>query len=396
MSQNQDHEMIQVSDTHNYQGLLSFNPENDNGINEVDEVDVFKTPEQKNSNNPFYVYLADMNHHKRITRERELILGRRIKKGQEIMIALVMDSPFDSEEMNWLKTEIIRFLYKKKRPNYNENEVMSMISEKVSDMARSVPEDQGLFTLSRRLNRIALKVLQAKEELINSNLRLVIKIAKNYINRGLDLMDLIQEGNLGLIKAASKYDYSKGNRFSTYASFWIRQGITRAIYDKARTIRLPIHHIEKRRSFFMTYYELFKELEREPTPVELSSNLGMSLDEVFLIFQHLSDPVSLESTMADEETLLKENIMGDDGGALFEMASQNEMKESIRKGLESLSSKEAAVIRNRYGLDDEPTLSLEDLGRHLNVSGERVRQIEINAIARLRHPIRSKQLENLI
>ncbi|MBW2622682.1 MAG: sigma-70 family RNA polymerase sigma factor [Deltaproteobacteria bacterium] len=397
MSRNQNHEMMTVFETHDYQGRLSFIQENkkDTGLGETAEPDFFEVPEETNGSNPFYVYLADMNHYKRITHKRELTLGRRIRKGQEIMVALVMDSPFVNEEMNWLKTEIIRFLYKKKRPNYNENEVLSMIKEIVSDLARSFPKEQELNTLSRRLNRIGFKVHQAKEELINSNLRLVVKIARNYINRGLDLMDLIQEGNLGLIKAASKYDYSRGNRFSTYGSFWIRQGITRAIYDKARTIRLPIHHIEKRRSFFKTYYELFKGLEREPTPAELSSNLGISLDEVFLIFQHLSDPVSLESTMADGETLLKENIVGDDGGALFDMATENELKESVRKSLESLPAKEAAVIRNRYGLDGEQTLSLEGLGRHLKISGERVRQIEISAITRLRHPVRCNQLENL-
>ena len=346
--------------------------------------------------NPLSLYLAEMSNHKRITRERELILGKIIQKGQEIMVALTLDTQVRFKEMTQLKTEVISWLEKKRRPNYSENEIMSMIKQTFSDLACSYPENHDLISLSRRMNRVGQKVHEAKEELISSNLRLVVKIAKGYLNRGLDLMDLIQEGNIGLMKAASKYDYTRKTRFSTYASLWIKQSIIKAIYDKGRTIRLPVHQIEKHREFFKTYYKLFKELEREPTLTELSEDLGIKLENVCLIFQHLADPISLESTMADEKTYFKDSLLGDDGSSFLENTFRMEIKESVRRSVDNLPQKEAEVIKNRFGLTKEESLSLNALGHHIGISGERVRQIEAQALKRLRNPLRRKVLETLI
>ena len=345
--------------------------------------------------NPLSLYLAEMSNHKRITRECELILGKIIQKGQEIMVTLTLDTQVKLKEMTQLKTEVINWLEKKRRPNYSENEIMSMIMDTISDLARSFPENHDLISLSRLMNRIGQKVHEAKEELINSNLRLVVKIAKGYLNRGLDLMDLIQEGNIGLIKAASKYDYTRKTRFSTYAALWIKQSITRAIYDKGRTIRLPVHQIEKRRNFFKVYYNLFKEFEREPTLTELSDELGIELEEVCLIFQHLADPISLESTMADEKTYFKDSLLGDDGSSLLENIFRREIKESVRKSIDNLPQKEAEIIKKRFGLTKEESLSLSAIGHHIGISGERVRQIEAQALKRLCNPVRRKALEAL-
>ena len=346
--------------------------------------------------NLFLAYLAEVKKHDRISRERELVLGKRIKTGQELMVSLALDSPADYEEMKYLQTETTRWIQKKRRPNYTENEVMSMIQKTLTELAGSYPMDNQLTALSCRVNHIGNRVKEAKDELVTSNLRLVIKIAKNFQDRGLDLPDLVQEGNLGLIKAAGRYDYSKGNRFSTYSSWWIRQAITKAIYDKGRTIRLPVHHLEVRRAFFRAFYKLFKELEREPAPTEIAEKLNISLDQVMFIYRHVSTPISLETTMADEETYIKDNIIDDSGEASFDKVCRKELEKLVRDNVENLSPRQATVIKKRFGIKSKQKLSLGDLGRQLDISSERVRQIEFEALKRLRHPSCRMALENLL
>ncbi len=380
-----------------YKEAAEFHSDDLNSIQaERDKPNYLGHEERDHEYNLLSAYLAEVNNHPRINRERELALGRRIKKGQELMVRLTMESVLQYEEIKQLQFEITRWLEKKKRPNYCENEIMSMIQETVTDLTRIHPANSTLADLTRRLNSISQKVREAKEEMINSNLRLVIKIAKNFMNRGFDLMDLIQEGNLGLMNATSKYDYTKGARFSTYASWWIRQGITKAIYDKGKTIRLPVHHIESRRTFFSIFYKLFKELEREPSPARMAEAMDISLDQVFLIYQHLATPVSLESTLVDGETLLRDHIVGDEGNIPMENISLNQLKEIVQESVESLGPLQAKIMKNRYEMDNEQRLSLNDLGSELDLSGERVRQIEFEALNRLRHPVKSRVLEQLI
>ncbi len=374
------------------------------GNSEPDETGYFENIEAGSSgpedhtdkHNLFLAYLSEVKNHDRISRERELVLGKRIKIGQELMVSLVLDSPADYKEMKFLQTEITRWIQKKKRPNYTENEVMSMIQKTLTELAGSYPTDNQLTTLSRCLNRIGNKVKEAKDELVTSNLRLVIKIAKKFQDRGLDLPDLVQEGNLGLIKAVGRYDYLKGNRFSTYSSWWIRQAIIKAIYDKGRTIRLPVHHLEVRRAFFKVFYALFKELEREPEPTEIAEKLNISLDQVMLIYRHVSTPISLETTIADEETYIKDNIIDDAGEASFDKVCRKELEKMVRDNVENLSPRQATVIKNRFGIKSKQKLSLGDLGRQLDISSERVRQIEFEALKRLRHPSCRMALENLL
>lgn len=398
MLKNQSYDFEELSDTRVVEGqVLGFNSaETDTNHSKLAEPHSFVGEETTSEYNHFLAYLAEIKKHDRISRDRELVLGKRIKTGQELMVSMALDSPADYKKMKWLQAEITRWVEKKKRPNYTENEVMSMIQETVTELAGSCPKDNQLTTLSRRLNRIGNKVKAAKDELVTSNLRLVIKIAKNFQNRGLDLPDLVQEGNLGLIKAAGRYDYSKGSRFSTYSSWWIRQAITKAIYDKGRTIRLPVHHLEARRAFFRTFYKLFKELEREPAPIEIAEKMNISLDEVMLIYRHVSTPVSLETTMADEETYIKDSIADDAGEISYEKVCLKELEKIVRDYVENLSPRQAAVIKNRFGINSEPKLSLCDLGRQLDISSERVRQIEIEALKRLRHPAYRMALENLL
>ncbi|MBW2061566.1 MAG: sigma-70 family RNA polymerase sigma factor [Deltaproteobacteria bacterium] len=352
--------------------------------------------EGRANENTMIAYLNEMKHYKRITPERELILGKRIKKGQEMMVALTLKCSVKFREMQDLKHEVITWLEKRKRPNLTENETMSLIVRSVADMAAQHPRSRILDDLYRRIKRIDQKVREAKEELITANLRLVINIAKKYINRALPFSDLIQEGNVGLIKAASKYDYSTGNRFSTYASWWIKQSITRAIYDKSRTIRLPVHFVEARNKFFKTYYELFAELQREPSPSEIAEAMEVSLDKVHMIIQLIPEPVSLETPLADEESFLGDYIVSDEDKSPFEKISFDEINKVVKENLASLSPKEERVMKFRFGIDEDEACSLEGVGRKFNISRERVRQIEKKALERLRHPTRAEQLHSLL
>ncbi|MBW2621935.1 MAG: sigma-70 family RNA polymerase sigma factor, partial [Deltaproteobacteria bacterium] len=327
-------------------------------------------------NSPLSAYFTDLKRFGRISREREQILGKRIRKGQEIMVALTLDSPVKLKEMRQLKTEIGRWLKKRIRPNLHENEAMAMIEETVKNMAAVHPRNKSITVLSRRLTQIGHKVREAKSELINSNLRLVITIAKKYMNRGLSFADLIQEGNLGLIKAAGKYDYSRGTRFSTYASWWIRQNIIRAIYDKSRTIRIPIHQQEVRRNFFKAYYSLFIELQREPTITEIAAEMEISVNKVLSSINIISEPISLDTTLADDESYLRDHIVGDDGSTSLNVVCQKGLKQAVHENLAFLSPIESGVIKLRYGFNMKEGLTLNEVGSRFNISGERVRQIE--------------------
>jgi len=346
--------------------------------------------------NSILAYLKEMKHYKRISPKRELILGKRIKKGQEMIVALAMNGNFKSWKMNELRGEIMCWLEKRRRPNLTENEAMIMILKKVGEMAAEEPQNKELSVLYRRLKRVNQKVWEAKEELITANLRLVVNIAKSYINRSLPFSDIIQEGNLGLVKAAGKYDYTTGNRFSTYASWWIKQSITRAIYDKSRTIRLPVHFVEARNKFFKIYYSLYRRLQREPNRSEIAEAMDVSADKVDMIMLLLPEPISLDTPLADEETTLRDAIVEVDEASPFEKAKVDEMHRLVRQSLSSLSPKEEKVMRFRFGIDVDDAHSLEGVGRKFKISRERVRQIEKRAIDRLRHPSRAEVLENLL
>lgn len=352
--------------------------------------------EDRVEDNTILAYLAEMKRYKRITPKRELILGKRIKMGQQVMVALVMACQEDRETLHQLKDSVMCWLEKRKRPNMSENEAMTLIRVKTQQMAREDLGNEKLEVLCRRIRRVDKRVREAKDELVTANLRLVVNIAKKYLNRGLLFSDLIQEGNMGLIKAASKYDYSTGNRFSTYASWWIRQAITRAIYDKSKTIRLPVHFVEVRNRFFKTYYELLKQLQREPSRREIAEAMEVSVDKVISIIRLIPEPVSLESPMADEESCLGDYIVGDDDYTMIEATSQEEMNAEIREVLDTLSPREAMVMKMRFGIDVEEPYTLESVGREFDISRERVRQIEKRAIERLRHPSRRDALATLL
>jgi RNA polymerase primary sigma factor len=266
----------------------------------------------------------------------------------------------------------------------------------VSDLHKLGFEERALRDMVARIEQEELRVKVAKDELIKANLRLVVSIAKKYVNRGLTLLDLIQEGNIGLMKAADRYESGKGTKFSTYSTWWIRQRITRAILDQARTIRLPVHLIEESTRISRIYTKFMREKGREPSPEEIAKVMGLSVARVNEILRAIQEPVSLETPILSEEKELKDVIIDEKSVSPFKTLENNEASDRIEQVLASLTEREEKIIRMRFGIGVSSEHTLEEVGKYFNLTRERIRQIEIKALKKLRHPARSKMLREYV
>jgi RNA polymerase primary sigma factor len=387
------------SDTHDQEQLIK-NPTNSDSsepqdIEPLDDhLDSEKTEEPKdaqrdgleNEANIVSIYLREMNRVPLLTRNREIELARRIHEGERRIRHLFRHAP--------IRPEGLEPLHRKPRRGRLEGvSVVTMIPTTIRELSRLTEKNRNethrTRNLVRELREVEADVKAAKTEMIQSNLRLVVSIAKIYINRGLTLLDLIQEGNIGLMRAVEKYDYRKGFKFSTYASWWIRQAITRALADKSRTIRIPNHLLETRSKTVKAFHHLLKDLGREPLPDEIAKKAEVPLDSVLKVMSLIQEPVSLENPVGDDGSTLQD-LVGSEESLAFndDLIESMDITKKAHRLLSLLGDREEKILRLRFGIGRSSSCTLEEIGKHFGISRERVRQIEERALKKLKHPDR--------
>ena len=341
-------------------------------------------------------YLQDISQYPLLSPEREIELAKIIKQGQEELVALLWDDRAKNSRFDGIRKQLRRWQDESENYPGLREKMMEHALSALEKMASKEGATEGHRQLLDEALEIARRIDLAKNEMVEGNLRLVLSIAKRHRGRGLNFLDLIQEGNMGLLKAVARYDYTKGNRFSTYATWWVRQSIIRGIYDKTRTIRLPVHFIEMKSYFFKIFYQLVNDLGREPTPMEIAENSGLGLDKVMMIIQLSRRPISLEAPLGSEEQRLGDFIADDEAVSPLEDVSKQELTEITGEVLATLSRREETILKSRFGIDGKPTETLKTIGERFSVSKERIRQIEKKAIRKLRQSSRGERLRSFL
>ena len=336
-------------------------------------------------------YLREMGQFDLLTPEEEAKYSKTIREGFDSIIALIRKDRSETDEIRMLVERID--LWERRDPTLKpKKQQLNYMRQCVLRANQNHADCRELFELTTKIEAYNRSVEFAKDAMITANLRLVVSIAKRYMHQGLTLADLIQEGNLGLMRAVFRFDYKKGNKFSTYASWWIRQAITRAILDKTRTIRLPVHFLELRSQFFKAFYSLLKELGREPTPVEISKMTDLPMDKILAILEASREPISLETPVGDDDSTLGDFLENQESESPYDAVQNRQLSKRVNEVLSTLTEREEKIIRLRFGIGEKAEYTLEEIGKRFNVSRERIRQIEKKALIRLRHSSRREKL----
>ncbi len=366
----------------------------------LDEETLFleKSAEKEESSEPeetTTTYLREMGQFELLTPEEEEKYSKTIREGFDAIIRAIRNDKSNLPEMKALVERID--LWEKRDPTLKpKKQHLNHMVRGVAKVCEKYPTRKKIGEMRCRIELYTRSIEVAKDAMIKANLRLVVSIAKRYMHQGLTLADLIQEGNLGLMRAVFRFDYTKGNKFSTYASWWIRQAITRAILDKTRTIRLPVHFLELRSQFFKAFYSLLKELGREPTPIEISDKTGLPMDKILAILEASREPISLETPVGDDDSTLGDFLENQESISPYEAVKGKELSDRVTNILSTLSAREEKIIRLRFGIGEDAEYTLEEIGKRFNVSRERIRQIEKKALNRLRHSSRREKLKHFL
>ena len=341
-------------------------------------------------------YFREMLRYSILSPEEERDLGRIIKHGQEAVLQLVLNCSSNLEEVKYLQKKVQHWFATPEKSAQAKEKLFRLIHQIIQRILKQDPSQQEIKDLLGRIKATEGEVNRARDKMIKANLRLVVSIAKKYLHRGLTFSDLIQEGNLGLMKAVTRYDYTTGYRLSTFASWWIRQTITRAIYDKTRTIRIPVHLQEIRNRCYRAFYDLLKELGREPSLKEISERSGVPEDKILMVTNLSDELISLETPVGDEGDRLGDFIRNDKAVSPFEDILESELMDKTAFILNTLTQREEKIMKMRFGIGDEVEHTLEEIGKTFKVSRERIRQIEKKALKRLKHPTRKAALEDFL
>ncbi|MEJ2069910.1 MAG: sigma-70 family RNA polymerase sigma factor [Syntrophobacterales bacterium] len=341
-------------------------------------------------------YFREMLRYSILSPEEERDLGRIIKHGQEAVLQLVLNCSSGLEEVKYLQKKVQHWFATPEKSAQAKEKLFRLIHQIIQRILKQDPGQQEIKDLLARIKATEGEVNLARDKMIKANLRLVVSIAKKYLHRGLTFSDLIQEGNLGLMKAVTRYDYTTGYRLSTFASWWIRQTITRAIYDKTRTIRIPVHLQEIRNRCYRAFYDLLKELGREPSLKEISERSGVPEDKILMVTNLSDELISLETPVGDEGDRLGDFIRNDKAVSPFEDILESELMDKTAFILNTLTQREEKIMKMRFGIGDEVEHTLEEIGKTFKVSRERIRQIEKKALKRLKHPTRKAALEDFL
>lgn len=341
-------------------------------------------------------YFKEMRDRDLLSPKEELELGRAIKETQNALFKLYSKLKTGYVPLCSFQKILRRWQQNEKKTKEPIEYIFSEMKKAVKSVDELKKPEQKLLNFVEKFHRLDKELKAAMSKMVESNLRLAVSIAKRYSRRGVSFSDLVQEGNLGLMKAAARYDYRTGFRFSTFATWWIRQTISRALSDQSRTIRVPVHFLEARNLFYRSYFALVNELKREPTILETSERSGMSVERIITIIQTGREPISLETPISEDGDLLQDLIASEGTVSPMEAIQDNELLDLTENALAGLDARERKILSMRFGLDDEKTYTLEKVGQELNISRERVRQLEKRALVRLRESPHQEQLKNYL